>query len=72
MSLYTDLVDAGIEVSNHETDLYFPVTPESTEILERHPLQYSIRETFVNRVVGGRWYDIPFAYEPAWDRKLNK
>lgn len=25
--------------------------------------------TFTNQVEGGLWYDIPFAYLPAWEAK---
>lgn len=72
MSLYTDLIEAGIEVSNWQSDLYFIVTEETREILSRHPLQKSNATTFKNQVTGRRCYDVPFAYDPFWEgRKGN-
>lgn len=69
MSLYTDLIEAGIEVSNWQSDLYFPITAETREILSRHPLQKSNAKTFKNRVSGAHCYDVPFAYDPFWERR---
>lgn len=64
MSLYTELVEAGIDINSHESDLYFPVSKESTAILDRHPeLTWS---TFIHQATGISWYDVPFMYEPWW------
>lgn len=77
-TLYAALVAAGIEISNHESDLYFPVTPESKAILARFPLQKSNAKAFRNEAppnVGQLWYDVPFAYEPFWEaarRRVRK
>ncbi len=73
--LYTDLVAAGIQTANHESDLYFPVTVESTAILARHPLQKGNATRFINQAppnVGQRWYDVPFAYTPWWEIRNGK
>lgn len=70
-TLYAALVAAGIQIANHESDLYFPITPESTAILARFPLQKGNAKTFRNQAppnVGERWYDVPFAYQPFWDK----
>lgn len=72
MSLYTDLIAAGIQVDNHESDLYFPVTEQTTAILANHPLEKNNASTFANQRppnVGQRWFDVPFAFEPFWQRK---
>jgi hypothetical protein len=69
MTLYESLKAAGIETDCHESDLYFPVTDESREILARYPLQKSNATTFTNQApphVGERWYDVPFSYDPFW------
>lgn len=66
MTIYEDLLAAGIQVSNHESDLYCPVTPESRALVRKHELMVT---TFINQVEGGTWYDIPFAYDPFWARR---
>lgn len=63
MSLYHCLTQAQIPVSNHESDLYFPVTPGTTTILSQFPLQQKNATTFIDNVTGKRWYDVPFSYE---------
>jgi len=64
MSLYKELVEAGIDINSHESDLYCPVTPESTEILARYPeVGWT---TFTHQRTGTRWYDVPFMYDPWW------
>ena len=72
MSLYSDLIAAGVQVDNHESDLYFPATEKTRAILERYPLAFSIHETFINQRppnVGERWIDVPFAFEPWWTKR---
>lgn len=66
MTIYEELLAAGIQVSNHESDLYCPVTPESRALVRKHKLMVT---TFINQVEGGTWYDIPFAYDPFWARR---
>ena len=67
--LYDDIKAAGIPHSNHQSDLYFPVTPESTAILRLSPVEYTNARTFTSQIDGGRWYDVPFAFLPWWDAK---
>ena len=66
MSLYTDLIDAGIPVSNWQSDLYCPVTPLTRELIKKHDKRAT---TFKNQVEGGLWYDVPFAFDPFWERR---
>lgn len=70
MGLYEDLVAAGIETANHASDLYFPVTEQSTQILKRHP---DVRASvFTSNVDGKLSYDAPFQYQPWWDARSEK
>jgi hypothetical protein len=71
-TLYQRLVESGIQVSSHESDLYFPATPESKAILEEFPLQKGNATSFTNQAhpnIGERWYDVPFAYDPFWEAR---
>ena len=67
MTLYTDLIDAGIEVRSWQSDLYFPVTPESKEILLRYPKQS--RSVFKSNADGQIMYECPFAFDPYWQTR---
>lgn len=71
-TLYQDLVAAGVEVSSHESDLYFPVTEASMEILSRHPLEKENSTRFLHNVTYAHWVDVPFAYDPWWEKRLGK
>jgi hypothetical protein len=66
VSLYTDLIEAGIKVSNHESDLYCPVNEQTRELLKKHNLKGSM---FKNRVEGGYWFDVPFQFDPFWEKR---
>ena len=68
-NLYEAIKKSGIQIQNHYSDLYFPVTPESVAILAQYPRNQRITRTFVNQVEGGLWYDVPFAYLPYWEEK---
>jgi hypothetical protein len=72
MTLYDELIAANIEgISNHESDLYVPVTPEVTAILDRHPTHKKNATTFVSNIDGKLTYDIPFAYGPFWSERQS-
>jgi hypothetical protein len=66
--IYNLVVSKGIPHTNHETDLYIPVTEETKKMVANHEYKESVT-TFVNQRDGGLWYDIPFAYIPAWQKR---
>ena len=68
MSIYDDLEATGVEIDNHESDLYVPVTDETSRIVRASGLFF---ETFRSRIDGKQWYDIPFAYRPWWERRSS-
>lgn len=71
MTIYSDMIAAGIEVHSHESDLYVPNTPESREILAKHHKKvdgWNV-QSFTNQIDGAQWLDIPFAYEPFWQSR---
>jgi len=71
-TLYGEIVAAGIKYANHETDLYIPDTPQARAILDRFPVHKANARRFTNRVKGGTWIDVPFAYLPAWEAKQKR
>lgn len=68
-SLHHDLVTAGLQLDNHESDLYVEDTPEARAILARHPTHRTNARPFQHAVTGKLWLDVPFAFEPFWQKK---
>lgn len=73
-TLFQEIVEAGIPYSNHESDLYVPVTEQTTALIVKHD-RLGTATTFRNQRppnVGERWYDLPFAYEPFWEARQKR
>ncbi len=70
-SIYRQMVEAGQKISNHATDLYVKVTPESRVIINSYQFKRNVT-TFISQLDHERWYNIPFAYDPAWEAKCAK
>lgn len=71
VSLYEALKAAGIETDHHASDLYVPVTPETKAILAKYPLDAKKATTFKSNIDDKLTYEIPFAYDPAWEKKAK-
>jgi hypothetical protein len=67
MSIYTELKTAGVSVSSHESDLYAKVTPESEALIARYQFKINVKR-FRSQIDGTPWFDIPFAYDPYWEK----
>ena len=68
MTIYQELKKAGVELDNHESDLYAKVTPESIEILNNYKYKDNVTR-FNNKIDKKVWFDIPFAFDPYWEKK---
>lgn len=68
MSLYTDLLAAGVPLENHRSDLYAKVIPASRALIQAYEHRQNVR-MFTSQIDGEPWYDIPFAFDPFWERK---
>ena len=53
------------DIDNHETDLYLKYSKESAALVKDYEYR-GIVETFRSPIDGCLWFDIPFAYTPAW------
>ena len=60
----------GIQHDNHSTDLYIPVNAETRALVAEYEFKCNVT-TFICQIDGKLWYDIPFAYEPEWERRLG-
>lgn len=63
MSLHQEMLDAGLVIGHHESDLYVKACPEAWAILERHPIHKSNAKPFFSETGEGPLLDIPFMYE---------
>lgn len=70
-SLYRDLVAAGLKLDNHESDLYVEDTPEARAILARYTTHKTNARPFRHAVTSKPWLDVPFAFEPFWQKKRS-
>lgn len=71
--LYQELKEAGCEMANHESDLYVKATMTSFEIIKKYGIKLDGIQAskFCHQVTGQRWFDIPFAFTPWWDKRLK-
>ena len=74
MDIYEEMVKLGVELHHHESDLYVPVTPETTKLVEQYqqPPFRGIVMRFTSQIDGKPWYDLPFQYQPFWDNVTAK
>lgn len=56
------------EISNHESDLYLKVTQVSEKLIAEYEFKGSVRK-FFSKVDKSYWFDIPFAFNPFWNKK---
>lgn len=74
MSVYSAMVAAGIPTDHHESDLYVKDTPEARAILMTHDKKPGTWGCpgFTSAIDGTRWLDVPFCYDPYWEKRGAK
>lgn len=68
MSIWTEVEARGIPYDTHESDLYIPVNDETRALVRGSGLKYT---AFFSSTDHKMWYDIPFAYEPWWEKRTG-
>lgn len=63
MSIHQEMLDAGLVVGHHESDLYVLDKLETWKILQNHPTAKANVERFTSQTGEGPCLDIPFMYE---------
>lgn len=66
MSLFEEVISRGIPYEHHESDLYIPFTKETEKLVRNYNVS---AERFISQIDGKVWFDIPFVYEPYWEKK---
>ncbi len=70
MSLYTELLGAGVPLDSHESDLYAKLTPDSVRIVEASGWR-GVTKFTSHMEPAGVWYDLPFAFDPWWEARTG-
>jgi hypothetical protein len=70
MSLYEEVKATGGYISNHESDLYIEVNPTNQAILDKYPPFKKTATTFLNQDTKQLCWDIPFAFNPFWEKAI--
>lgn len=68
MTIYQELKQAGVKTSNHESDLRAQITPESEAIVNNYKFKNNVTR-FINQIDKTQWFDIPFAFDPWWEKR---
>lgn len=59
------------DLDHHETDLYLKVSEASAALVASYDFRGNV-ERFRSPLDGCLWFDVPFAYTPAWLEKLQQ
>ena len=71
MSIYIKAVAFGCEIKSHESDLYLKKDEVSDKLVREYPFKNNVT-TFTSQVDHQIWYNIPFAYDPYWEKVRPK
>lgn len=71
MTIYEQLKQANVSLDHHESDLYAEVTPKSAAIINSYEFKTNVTK-FVAQGTNELWYDIPFAFDPWWDKRFKQ
>ena len=69
LNIYEEMINAGVQIDHHESDLYVPVNDVTTAIIARYDYKDNVTKFRSSIEPHDMWYDIPFAYQPYWDKK---
>ena len=70
-TIYDQMKALGVEIGNHASDLYVPVTPETTALVNKYEFKQNVTR-FICNIDKKPWYDIPFAFMPFWEQRCNR
>lgn len=70
VQLFNQVQALGIQYNSHETDLYLPVNEQTQKLIDAYEFKSNVTK-FISQIDGKPWFDIPFAYLPAWHKKVK-
>jgi len=66
-NIYEQCVAAGLEIDHHESDLYIKDCPAARDLLGKNEQNFDEFEDSKDI----KWLEVPFAYQPFWDKKAK-
>ena len=63
--IYAEVRDKGISYDFHCSDLYIPVNKETRELVSSYEYYMNVTIFYSDDEA---WFEIPFAYNPHWDK----
>lgn len=72
-SIYQQMADVlpSEKISNHGSDLYVEINAQTKNIVSEYEFKNNVT-IFISEIEKTPWFDIPFAYDPWWDERINK
>jgi len=71
MSIYKELLAAGLEIDHRYSDLYVKDTPEARQIIASSKTRVKCSRFFCERE-REFWLELSFQYDPFWQSKVNQ
>ena len=68
MSIYEKMVQSGVRIENHCSDLYVQKNAITDRIISSYEFPACV-SVFTDNIDCSPWYCISFAYEPFWSEK---
>lgn len=65
--IYEEMKKADVPIRSWQSDLYAKVCDESVAIVNEYQFKENVK-MFLGEDDNEMWFDIPFAYQPYWDR----
>ena len=66
-SIYQAMKEKNVPTYSHESDLYVPITDDSREVVRTYFFLKNVT-LFTSPIDGKGYFDIPFAYDPWYDK----
>lgn len=60
------------DIDSWRSDLYLKVTLKSKKIIDKYIEEGHTVKKFKSKIDNCHWYEIPFAYNPWWEERLNQ
>ena len=58
------------DIGNHESDLYLKCSNLSETLVNQYEFKSSVTR-FTSQIDGCLWFDVPFAFDPFWEKKVS-
>jgi hypothetical protein len=76
ISLHRKLVEAGCEVSGHESDLYVLDTDLAREVIRKYSEEPYNGGLYMSQFTADddhrQWLEFPFLFDPFWEKQANR